>query len=271
MLTTKFISSIFLILAVLFVQVSNVAAAPTVQDTPPAEITQVETETGEDGVTTVLVTLLLEDETTQTVRISLDYAAQLGLIDPDTQLPFPLEQLPADVTIDPAQLIPEEETEGFEVHLISSLLADFFFDGDPAMASLIDSFHTGENESDQVFGFGVIAQALWMSQGFNNGSADAEVAEQILLAKQSGDYSAFELPDGTSPTNWGQFKKALRENKEKHNLGSIVSGQADTAEESVGEQVTEDTDQSTGQQDHGNGKEKNKDKGKGKDKNKNRP
>ena len=257
MINVKLFSVIFLALAMLFGQVGTASAAPQAQDATPPEITQIETETDANGDTTVLVTLLLEDQTIQTVRISLHYAVQLGLIDSDTQLPVPLEELPTHVTIDPIQVIPDEESEDAEVHLISSLLADFFFEGNPEMAALIDSFHTGDNEAEQVFGFGVIAQALWMSEGFNDGTADAEVAGQILLAKQSGDYSAFELPDGTSPSNWGQFKKALKENKEKHNLGIVVSGQADEAEDSAS------------QQDHGNGKAKNKDKGR--DKNKNKP
>jgi hypothetical protein len=72
------------------------------------------------------------------------------------------------------------------------------------------------------------------------------------------------LPDGTVPTNWGQFKKALLD--KKNSLGVIVSGQADP-DNSDDPLVT--------QQQHGNGKDKDKDnkenKGKGKDKNNNHP
>src|SRR5687767_13082239 len=117
MSNAKLLSSIFLVLAVLFAQVGNVAAAPLAQEMTPPEITQIETEIDANGATTVLVTLLLEDQTTQTVRISLDYAVQLGLIDPDTQLPVPLEELPADLTIDPTLVIPDVELEEAEVHL----------------------------------------------------------------------------------------------------------------------------------------------------------
>jgi hypothetical protein len=265
MLNTKRLAGILLVLAVMFTQVGNVAAAPQAQETTPPEITQIETETDENGITTVLVTLLLDDQTTQTVRISLEYAVQLGLIDLATQQPVPLEDLPEDVTIDPTQVIPDEEPAAADVHLISSLLANFFFDGDPEMASLIDSFHNGDNDAEQVFGFGVIAQALWMAKD-SEGNADIELAEDILLAKQSKDYEAFfdahpeylEEFDDTMPTNWGQFKKGIREKKQ--NLGVIVSGQADE-EDSLNEQ------------DHGNGKDKDKgkDNGKGKDKNKKKP
>jgi hypothetical protein len=102
-----------------------------------------------------------------------------------------------------------------------------------------------------------------MSQSITE-EEDASVAGLILEAKQNGDYSEFsELFDGAVPTNWGQFKKALRENKEKHNLGTIVSGQAENDSEDSSIQ-----DSST-QEDHGNGK--NKDKKKDKNKNKNHP
>jgi len=101
------------------------------------------------------------------------------------------------------------------------------------------------------FGFGVIAQALWMS---DNLGGDISAAGLILDAKKSGDYSSFVLPDGSHPTNWGQFKKALRE--KKNNLGVIVSGQADSP-----------TDEQ-GQQQNGNGHDKGKNNGKGKGHNK---
>lgn len=260
MSNTKLLASILLVLAVMFAQVGNVAAAPQLQVTTPT-ITQIDPPvTDENGVTTVLVTLLLEDQTTQTVRISLDYAIQIGLIDPTTQQPVPLENIPAGTTIDPNEVIPEAPTE--PVHFISTLLADFFFNGDPEMASLIDSYHNGDNDAGQVFGFGVIAQALWMSRNLTeDGTADADLAGLILQAKQSGDYSDFVLEDGSTPSNWGQFKKALLD--KKNNLGVIVSGHADK---------DDTTDPLLTQQQHGNGKDKHKDnKGRGKDKNNNHP
>ncbi len=259
MTSTKLLASIFLVLAVVFAQVGNVAAAPQTQETTiSGTVTNIgQPETDGNGATTVLVTMEGAGGS-QTVRISLEYAVQLGLIDPTTQQPVPLEDLSENVTIDPNEVIPDEEPVEPDVHPISALLADFFFNGDPEMASLIDSYHTGENDAEQVFGFGVIAQALWMSKSLSeDGTADADLAGLILQAKKSGDYSAFELPDGSSPTNWGQFKKALL-HKDQKNLGLIVSGRADNGSED-----------SLIQQDHGNGK--NKDKGKGKDKHNNHP
>ena len=263
MSSTKLLASILLVFAVMFAQVGNVAAAPQTQDATPitGTVQSITTETDANGVTTVLVTLLDDQGATQTVRLSVDTAVGLGLVtlDPTTQEPVVDEtQVGQTVEIDPTTVIPDEvPTE--PVHFISTLLADFFFNGDPEMASLIDSFHNGDNDAEQVFGFGVIAQALWMSRNLTeDGTANADLAGLILQAKQTGDYSEFVLEDGSTPSNWGQFKKALLD--KKNNLGVIVSGQADP---------DNSTDPLLTQQ-HGNGKDK-ENKGRGKDKNKNHP
>ena len=254
----KLLASVLLVLAVLFVQVGSAAAAAPTQTTTPitGTVQSISTETDANGVvTTAVVTLLLSDQTTQTLRLPAAYATDLGLLDETTQQPVPIENIPAEVTIDPAQVIPAEEPTEESVHPIAWLLAEFFGE-DPA---IIEGYH------EDGFGFGVIAQSLWISK---NVSGDASLAEQILQAKQSDDYSnimladgtTLTLPDGTVPTNWGQFKKALSE--KKNNLGVIISGHAD-----------QDNSNDSLQTQHGNGQDKdNKDnKGKGKDKNKNHP
>lgn len=261
MFKTKLLASILLAVAVLFAQVGIAAAAPPAQDTTPitGTIQSIATETDANGVTTVLVTLLDDQGATQTVRLSVDTAVGLGLVtlDPVTSAPVVNEsQVGQPVEIDPTTVIPDETPEE-PVHPIAALLAAFFFPDDPTMASVIDSYHNGDNE-EGVFGFGVIAQALWMSMSLTeDGSADADLAGEILIAKQNHDFSAF-FPEGTEniPTNWGQFKKALHENKDKHNLGFIVSGHADP----------DDTTNLSAQQEHGN-----KGKGHHKHKNKNKP
>ena len=111
MLNKKLLAGILVILAVLFAQVGNVAAAPRAQDVTPPEITEIQTETDENGLTTVLVTLLLEDQTTQTVRISLEYATQLGLIDPVTGEPVAPEDVPEGTAIDPGEVLEEIPVE----------------------------------------------------------------------------------------------------------------------------------------------------------------
>jgi hypothetical protein len=255
MSSTKLLASILLVLTVLFAQVGVVAAAPQTQDTTPVTgtIQSITTETDANGVTTVLVTLMDDQGATQTVRLSVDTAVALNLVtlDPTTQEPVVDEtQVGQPVEIDPTTVIPDEAPAEESIHPIAWLLAEFFGE-DP---SIVEGYH------EDGFGFGVIAQSLWMSQ---NVGGDASLAGQILEAKQSGDYgsitlsdgTALTLPDGTVPTNWGQFKKALLD--KKNNLGVIVSGQADPLNSST--DVT---------QQHGKDKEN---KGKGKDKNKNHP
>ncbi|MBN2118406.1 MAG: hypothetical protein JW730_17665 [Anaerolineales bacterium] len=230
----KVLASLLLVLAVAFMQVGSALAAPQTQDdtvTISGTVTEIgQPETDENGVVTVLVTIETA-EGPQTVRLSEQVAADLEVG----------EQV-VDLVVNSEAVVPPEE-----VHPVAAILADFFGE-DP---SVVNDYH------EDGFGFGVIAQAMWMSQSI---SGDASSTGLILEAKKSGDYSAFTLPDGSTPTNWGQFKKALKENKDKHNLGIIVSGRADK-------------DNALGPQDKGNGKDKNKDKGNGrdKDKNKNKP
>jgi len=238
----KLLGSILVVLAVLFAQVGNVAAAPQAQDTTPitGTILSIVTEMDAEGTTIVVVTL----EGGQTVRISVETAVTLGLVtlDPTTNEPVVDEtKVGQPVEIDPTAVIPGEEED---VHPIAEILGDYF-DVDP---SVVNEYH------EDGFGFGVIAQAMWMSEGLNG---DASAAGLILEAKRSGDYSAFELPDGSSPTNWGQFKKALKENKDKHNLGVVVSGHADDDAEDKGNGNGKNEDKGNGKsEDKGNGKKK---------------
>jgi len=254
---TKLLSSLLLVLAVLFAQVGVVVAAPQTQATTPitGTVQSITTETDTNGVTTVLVTLVDAQGATQTVRLSVDTAVSLSLItlDPVTQQPVVDQtKVGQTVEVDPTTVIPEQ-TPQESVNPISWLLGEFFGE-DP---SVIQGYH------DDGFGFGVIAQSLWISK---NVSGDASLAEQILQAKQSGDYSSITLadgtpltlPDGSVPTNWGQFKKALLDHK--INLGVVVSGHANQ----------DSTTNPLETQQHGNGKDKNNN-GKGKDKNKNHP
>jgi hypothetical protein len=263
MSNTKYLASILLVLIVLFAQVGNVAAAPQTQDATliSGTVQSITTETDANGVTTVLVTLLDDLGATQTVRLSVDTAVTLGLVtlDPATQEPVIDEtQVGQSVEVDPTTVIPDEEPTEETFHPIAWLLAEFFGE-DP---SVVEGYH------DDGFGFGVIAQALWISRnltGTEGENSDASLAEEILQAKEDKNFEAFfeahpeYIVDGTLPTNWGQFKKAL--SNKKNNLGVIVSGQ-------------EDPDGATDaliQEDHGNGKDKDKGKGKDKDKNKNKP
>lgn len=256
MYKTKLLASILLAIAVLFAQVGMVAAAPTAQDTTPitGTIESITTETDTNGVTTVLVAIVDDLGATQTVRLSVDTAAGLGLVTIDqvsNEVVIVDSQVGQSVDIDPATVITDQPAEE-SLHPIAVLLAAFFGED----GSVVNGYH------EEGYGFGVIAQALWMSKNIND---DTSLAGDILQAKKDGDYSAF-FPEGTEnvPTNWGQFKKAVSE--KKNNLGVIVSGQADP--DQAGSDATLNPSDET---EHGNGKDKNKGNGKGKDKNKNKP
>jgi hypothetical protein len=257
----KLILTMALTSVVLFAQAGTVAAAPQTQTATPitGTIQSITTETDAAGVTTVLVTVLDDQGTTQTVRLSVETAASLLLLqvdgtgqpilDPVTNLPLvddsQVDQL---IVIDPTTVIPDVNTEEESVNPISALLASFFGED----ASVIDGYH------DDGFGFGVIAQALWMSQnltGTEDVSGDASLALEILQAKQDKDFESFFethpeiILDGAIPTNWGQFRKAVL--NKKNNLGVIVSGHA------------EDPSDLSTQPEHGNGNGNNNGNGNG--------
>ena len=247
MFKAKLLAGVLLI-AVLFAQVGIVLAAPVAQETTPISGTVVglAKETDSNGVTTILVTVQDEMGATQTYRISVETAVSLGLATVDattnevTLKDLALETQPVTVTIDPATVIVDEEPAEEAVNPVAAILASFF----GVDASVVNQYHEDGN------GFGVIAQALWIAQGLN---ADVSTAGLILEAKKTGDYSAFTLPDGSTPTNWGQFKKAAL-GKDKKNLGIIVSGHAEPGDDSTGLNA---------EHQHGNGKNKNKGHGHG--------
>ena len=258
---TKLFAGVLLVLAVLFAQVGTALAAPAAQEGTTTNITgtivSVATETDEDGVTTVVVTYTDANQVQQKVRLSLDAAVTEGLVKVDemTKVVTIVAQPEEALDLDPASVIPEQKEPTDEyVHPIASILAKFF-GVEPAV---VQGYH------DDGYGFGVIAQAMWMAKGLSEGSESVVLVDAglILAAKKSGDYSAFTLPDGSTPTNWGQFKKAAM-GKDKKNLGIIVSGHADTTTDETGTQTLQGNGQGNG---NGQGKDNNPGKGKGKNK-----
>ncbi len=257
---TKMLAGVLLVIAVLFAQVGTALAAPAAQDTTPISgtIQSVTTETDANGVTTVLVTVLTATGETKTLRLSAETAAGLETnegtplvtIDPVTKAVTVNTSLTGQtVDVDPSTVIPEEQPTDVPVNPIAAILAKFF----GVEPSVVQGYH------DDGYGFGVIAQAMWMAKNLSEGSEGTALdAGLILQAKKTGDYSAFLLLDGSTPTNWGQFKKAVM-NKDKNNLGVIVSGHADTG-------TTEMQTQPTNGHGNGNGKDKNPGKGNGKNK-----
>jgi hypothetical protein len=195
---------------------------------PPisGEVQEIVIEVDEEGTVTVLVTLVDELGETQTVRLSLETAIALGLVEEDAEgNPIVNEDTIGEtVEIDPSDVIEEDEEEGEEgVHPVASALAEYFAD------TLGLDYDTVMGYHEEGMGFGVIAQACWISFALES---DATLLGDILAAKKSGDFSAITLTDGTTPKNWGQFKKAaLGNEKAKKNLGAIMSGRAKQEQE----------------------------------------
>jgi len=247
----KLILTLALTFVVLFAQAGHAAAAPLAQTATTSitgTVTVIALETDSNGVTTaVLVTLVDDQNVTQTVRISVETANTLQLLDSAGE-PVPVNgQI---VTIDSTLVIPDTTTTEEPVNPISALLAGFFDEN----ASVIDGYH------NDGFGFGVIAQALWMSRnltGTEDVAGDASLAEEILKAKQDKDFESFFenhpeiIIDGAVPTNWGQFRKVVLD--KKNNLGVIVSGHSDETNAPVQSENANGNGQGNGQG-NGNGK-----------------
>lgn len=212
----KFAASLVLAIAILVAQVGSVFASPAIQDefvtgTVTELICDTDTTT---GITTFVVTVEDADGNTQTVRIDQLTAEDLELVsfDGEGNLNCSEEALLAvigtEVEIDPADVIPEDEEPQ---HPVGSALATFFSD-------FVD-YDTVMEAHAEGFGFGVIAQALWLTQKLEG---DSDIFLSILEAKESGDYSGFGFEEATTPENWGQFRKAVMDGK--GNLGTVMSG-----------------------------------------------
>ncbi len=207
------------------------------------------------GVTTFLVTLTLEDGSNTTVRINQESAVALELIylnedgNPDCSEEALSETIGWEVSIDESLVIPDEMEDK---HPVGSVLATFFQD--------VTDYETIMTAHEDGFGFGVIAQALWMVRKLDGESADFLA---ILEAKETGDYSALGFDD---IQNWGQFRKAVLDG-EKGNLGTVVS-ENDNGNGNGNNSNNGNHGNGNNGNGNGNGNEKDKDKGKGNDKEK---
>lgn len=253
---TRLFLTLLIGIALLAAQAGPVLAAPARQaESIAGTVSAATCKTDDAGTTTILLTIQAADGTPQTVRISLETAVTLGILAPDT--PCTDEALAGaigmEVSLDPSLVIPDEEEEQGMKHPVAYALSLFFED--------ITDYDTIMSAHEDGTGFGVIAQALWMTAQME-GNSDAFLA--ILEAKETGDYSAFTLEDGTVPQNWGQFKKALKE--KKANLGTVMSSMGNG----------DDVENNAVNNGNGNGQDKdksnngNKNKDKNKDKNKNK-
>jgi len=174
----------------------------------------------------------------------------------------PTEEPTVEPTEEPTAEPTEEPTPMPTLHPVASALAEFFAEKLGLDYDTIMGYH------EDGMGFGVIAQACWMSYALEG---DAELLGDILEAKKSGDFSTITLPDGGTAKNWGQFKKAvLGSDKAKKNLGAIMSGRAAGEQEQEEEEVVGSSTELPGKgKDKGGkpdtppGKVKDKDKGGG--------
>ena len=213
---TRFFLSIVLTLTLLGIRVGGVLAAPAMQNPAPVsgiiQSITLEADTV-TGVTIVSVAVIDGNASLQNIRVSLETAIAQGLVvlNGDGKPDINNSALGKAVEIDPSSLIPaHEENE----HPVANALATFFSDIDGITYETIMTIH------EQGVGFGVIAQSLWLTTKLEG---DAQIFEELIHARQTGDFSAFLLEDGSSPANWGQLKKAILEKDKKNGLGVVIS------------------------------------------------
>jgi hypothetical protein len=293
MARTKTLLGVVVALAVAFSQFSLAVAAPQL-DPLVGTIDSVSEGTDINGDPIIIVTYTDTEAVPQqhVVELSVEDAIALGLVTQDpltgdiTILAVPGAQL--DLTsvaeeVDPCApgetgegivpegtaLTPEEGDDSG--HPVGSSLCGFFAGSLGLTYDQIMEWHEG-------FGFGVIAQALWMAE------MTGMAPEDILAAKGGEmDYSELGLPEGVD--NWGRLRGYVfgkGAEKTVHNLGEIMSGRADplatetptesptgepTGDATLTSSSTTTTLQATG---NGKGGEHGKSEGKGKGKGKNK-
>lgn len=209
----KFFAILSTALILLTAQAGSVFAAPALQE--PVDNTVTALECGADG-TTVLVTYNDGDPNTPevVVEISLEDAVSLGFLPEGNETCDETTEFEGvGESVDPTVLVPVEGEEEPQ-HPVGSALSEFFSD--------ITDYETIMAAHGDGTGFGVLAQALWLTM---NMEGDSDTFLAIVQAKKDKDFSAFVLEDGSTPTNWGQFKKAALNGDKKGNLGVVMSGQ----------------------------------------------
>jgi hypothetical protein len=207
--STKFLVSFALVIAFLVGQVSAAFAASKLITGTVHSIT-LETNAN-TAVTTVLITVL-DNGAPQTVRINIESAITLGLVirGGDGNPVINKSILGKLIEIEPEIVITDE---GLKQHPVGDALATFFSD-------IVDlDYETIMAAYDEGTGFGVIVQALWLTRKLGG---NAEIFLAIIEAKKTNDFSGFVFDDGTAPTNWGQFKKAVMDGK-KGKPGVVIA------------------------------------------------
>lgn len=221
----KLLLSILLGMTVVFAQVGAVYAAPPKQDGTSSitgTVQDVVVEPGSLPDSFVVVMTLLVDDATQTVSVSLETAISNGWIVLDEENNPVLDENGFPVVIDSLlgmevsiDILPDEPPAVEEPqHPVASKITEFFSGILGVDYDLVMGSHTNG------FGFGVISQALYLTQTLGG---DVSVFEKILFAKEHNDYTGIEVPGEIVPQNWGQFKKIVAADEGNATLGDIMS------------------------------------------------
>ncbi len=245
----KLLLGIVLTTILLVGQVGGVLAAPLSQDVPLIHGTVQGITLESDpatGVITVIVDVMESNQSMQKVRLTQETAIALGLVllDGDGNPVINKKALVKTVEIDPATAIPEKKEHE---HPVANALATFFADIEGIDYDTIMAAH------ENGVGFGVIAQALWLSSELGG---DSQLFQDLLYAKQHNDYSAFGdfTEDGNPPKNWGQLRQALLSNK---GFGLAMSNHGNNGNNSngngIGNETNKDKDKNKDKTNNGNG------------------
>lgn len=217
-----------LVLMMMLTPVISVGAAtPAQTSTIDGTIKSCDTATDNStGKTIVVCEINLSGGGTQIIRLSAAEAVTNGLavIEEDGTVTI-IATEGQEVSIDELMLLkdpcvmPEGATQP-----ISKIIASYF------CGDLGTSYDDVQALHEDGFGFGEIVQACFMALKLDGTGA---LCEDILYAKQSGDYSNLTLPDDVTVSNWGQLRKTVLDHgkKSSSNPGAVVSDSAKNGNE----------------------------------------
>jgi len=246
---TKLLLSIFLTIVISMAQVGGVFAAPASQEATLISGTVQSITLESDpttGVVTVIVDVMDSNGVLQTLRVSQESGVELGLVllDGDGNPAINELSLGETVEIDPVTVISDQQEPQ---HPIGNALATFFSDIEGVDYDTIMSAH------EEGVGFGVIAQALWVTSELEG---DSQFFQDLIYAKQHNDYSAFSdfTEDGTAPRSWGQLRKALLS---RHSLGIVLSNHDSNGNPGLQNGSNKDKNKNKDKNNNGNGNQNN--------------
>jgi len=206
----KFFTVLSIVFTLLITQAGAVFASPALQeDVINGTVTALECVT-EDGAS-ILVTFEDEEGLPQQTEIDLETAIELGLITiGEGDVP--------DCSEGAFEAIVNALSEDEPQHPVGTALSLFFSD--------VTDYDTIMAAHEDGTGFGVLAQALWLTMKMKG---DSYMFLDIVESKKSKDFSYFDkyFEDDATPQNWGQFKKTILNGDKKANLGTVMSDNKD--------------------------------------------